>query len=246
MAEKPNQQTPTGDGNNPTPQGTQGEPTPNQTPPAGDGTPPEPVDYKKKFSESTTENQRYQAEIERLAQEKAELEAKLASKEASDTLSDEELAEKYPSWDVMSDTEKMTVRNNEEIKRMKEKQAWESDLARAILWAQNNGYSLDSAGFKAFCYKPENIGSKNIIALAKAFVFDQIKPSEPAPSARPGVEPPTGGQAPPDEGVITKEKAEQIRLSNPKLYKKLLLSGRLKGADIKQVAGRVKIFTIRK
>lgn len=239
MAEKPNQQTPKGDGATPqTPQGTQGETPPKETPPAGVGTPPpkpaeKKEDFEKKFSDSTKENQRLEKEvIPEKNQKIADLEAQLASKEVGATLSDEELAQKHPDWDVMSDSEKTTARNAEEIRRMKEKQAWQAQLAEAIRWARDNQYNLDPVEFQTFCYKPENIGSKDILTLAKAFVFDQRKPAEPAPPANPGVEPPTGGQAPPDEGKMTKEKARQIRKTNPKLYKEMILDGRINAKDI--------------
>ena len=212
----------------PTPNGAGGETPPIETPPAGpEPTPKEPVDYEKKFGESTTENQRIMEKNSKLEEDKAALEAKLAVKTASETLSDEELAKKNPDWDVLSDSEKTSIRNSEEIRLMKEKQAWTTDLATVQQWATAGGYKVDPEAFKAFCYLPENRGSKNVLNLAKAFVHDQKQPAEVPPSPNPGMEPPTGGAAPVDDGVMTKEKAEQIRMSDPKAYKKLVLSGKL-------------------
>ena len=224
--------TPAGDEATPTPKGTEGESTP-KNPAEGAELPPE-VDYKKKFSESTRENQRVQAELAKaqadkaeLARRQTELEAKLAK--ANETLSDESLIAKYPDWDMLTDGEKTLLKRQEaleiELAEMKEDKAWDRDLSKA----KTNFPELSEKEkeFKEYCYKyPKGV---DVETLARAFLFESKKPIQ---EPRKGLEKPTAGPIQPAGGEMTAEDIQRIRETDEKLYVQLLRSGKIKAKAV--------------
>ena len=230
-------QTPEGNDPNLTPEGTEedGSTSPTKATPGAEGSPADKgIDYKQKFSDSKEEGIRLLHVNEELAKEKTELETKLAK--ASELSSEKELSNSVDDWDLLTEGEKAIARKQakmgKELQDMKESQAWNDDLVQAKLWAKDNGYKLvgREADFKKFCYSDENRGVKNIITLAKSFLFDDKKVVKAKPK---GLESPTGGEhLPVKGGKITVEEAATIRTENPRLYKKMLLEGRIKSKDI--------------
>ena len=227
MAEKPNQ-TPEGNEPAPTPKGTEGEKAPKETKPEGEGSPPEgDVDYKKKFSDSSRENQRILQESKLKDEKNAELETKLA--EASKTPPEEELAKKYPDWEYKEEEDKERIRKAEEtekrLRKIEEATAWEADYKSLIVNPEFASLKEKEAEFKEFAYKyPKSV---DLPTLAKSFLYDN-KP-EPEAAPRKGLEKPTGGgpeQAPASE--MSLEDIGRLRKENPKLYIKMIQEGKLK------------------
>ena len=227
-------QTPEGNEEILTPKGTEEETTSKENTSTEEGTPKEEVDYKQKFSDSKEEGIRLLHEGEAKDQKITDLETKLAK--ANEISSEKELSMDTPDWDLLSDSEKSIVKRqaaqDKEIQKMKEKEAWNDDLVKAKQWAKDNDYSLvdKETEFKTFCYSEENRGVKNIVTLVKSFLFDEKKEVKKKPI---GLEKPTGGEhVPPKGGKITVEEAARIRTTNPRLYKKMLLEGRIKAHNI--------------
>jgi ribosomal protein L15 len=224
MVEKPQQ----------TPRGTQTDPPVKKDPPA-DGIPAQEVDYKKKFSESTTENQRILKDNAQLLREKAEAESKLA--EAQRTLSEKELKEKYPNWDEMLPEEQVAkkeeIEKEKRLKILEAKEKWREDYARL---SKATKEKIENKGgeeaFKDFACSPENRGQKNLANLVKQFLFEEPveQPTPPEEELKLGLEPGTGGPStiiPKKEGY-TAEQAAEMRVKDPKKYNKLVSEGRMK------------------
>lgn len=256
MVEKP-QQTP---GENPpeipeeTPQATPPETPSEETPsgtqpnpsgggePGGEGSPPSGPDYKKKFGDSTTENQRILKDNAQLQKEKAELETKLADSQQS--LSEKELREKYPYWEDMSEEEKMKTKEDlakeKRLKILEAKEKWRDDYAR--LPEETKERIRKKGGeqaFKDFACSSENRGQKNLANLAKQFLYEESQPApEPPkePEKKPGLESATGGPkttAIPKKG-FTPEEAAELRKRDPQKYNELASKGQLKIIDEKK------------
>ena len=222
-------QTPAGDGAIPTPPGAGGEDTSKQTtPPAA--LPPE-VDYKKKFSESTTENQRIAELNAQLLKDKEELEAKLAK--ANETPSEEELSSKYPDWDLKDGDEQERLRREEarekRLRILEEKTAWEDDFKSLVKQSEFSSLREREDEFKSFAYKyPKSV---DLTTLAKSFLYDSPKPPAPPEKEqppRPGLEPPTGGSKEVQGSGMTLEDITRLRTENPKLYLKMIREGKIK------------------
>lgn len=218
MAIEPDQ-IPKGDEITPTPIGTEGDETP-QTTPKGDELPPE-VDYKKKFSDSAREVQRL-LEEDKLRQEKiAELEAKLA--ETSENLADREFSQKYPEWEMMTETEKTLAKEIDSLKKeslkAKEEKAWQNDFQKAKSKFPKLSGREDE--FKEFCYKyPKSIDAET---LAKSFLFE-----EETPQPKKGLEKPTSGSKVPPKSGYSLEDIKNLRESDFKTYIKLIRQGKIK------------------
>ncbi len=233
MAEKQDQ-TPTGDEETLTPQGTEGEPETPKTAPIGENLPPEGeqpemvVDYKIKFGESTRENQRISEENAKLLRENEEL--RIKSAKAETTLSEEELSTKYPDWEFLADDQKGFIKRQEslekDIREMKEAKAWNENYTNTLTqFPQLKG---KEAEFKEFCYSEENIGNKNLVLLAKAFIFDKGEPAEPEKTMRKGLETPSGGTKIAPTTGWSIEDVKRLRETDPKRYLKMIQRGELK------------------
>lgn len=212
-----------GDEKSQTPQKTEGEPTPEKTSEPTAELPVEPeIDYKTKFSESTRENQR-------ILKEKAELEAKLAEK-ASETSLETEIISKYPEWDMMTETEKILLKRQEEtekkLARLEEEKQWQEDLTKSIVKFPE--LSEQTEEFKEFCSQyPKGVDMET---LAKSFLFDK-RPAEE--KLRKGLEKPSGGTKVPISDGWKSEDVARLRETDEKKYLELVRKGIIKGKDIK-------------
>ena len=207
-----------------------GEPTPIETPPAGEVTPPE-VDYKKKFGESTTENQRIMEEKKKLEEDKAELESKLAQK-ASETPSDEELRRKYPDWDLLDENGQEAIKREidreNRVRKLEEKAAWEGDFKTLLAKPEYASLKEKEADFKAFAYANPTVKSLEI--LAQSFLFKSgVKVEETeTPPKRQGLEKPTKGPVETSQVGLTLAQITALRKEQPKRYLKMVREGKLK------------------
>jgi len=196
-------------------------------------TPPEPVDYKKKFSESTTENQRIMEEKNRLEEEKAELESKLAVK-ASETPSDEELRRRYPDWDLLDENGQAAIKREidreNRVRQLEEKQAWEGDFRTLLAKPEYASLKEKEADFKAFAYKNPTVKSLEI--LAQSFLFKSGVPAKPVAPVetpkRPGLEKPTKGPVEVPQAGLTLAQITALRKEQPKRYLQMVREGKLK------------------
>lgn len=229
MAEKPNQTPKEKEGLEdevlpPTPEtpeeGTEGDLTPKKEP-KDDELPSEPVDYKKKFSESSRE-------VQRILEESKLKDKKIAELEANKPPSEEEFAKTYPDWEFLSDEQKGFIKRQEQLEKdirdMKEEKAWQNDFSTAVKkFPQLAGKEKE---FKDYCYQfPKGINAET---LAKSFLFEESKPEVPK-EPRKGLEKPTGGRAgkvPPQE--MTLADIKRLRETNEKLYIKMIREGRIK------------------
>jgi len=212
----------------PTLEGTEGEPTPIETPPAVEEPKPAEVDYKKKFSESSREVQRLLEEDKLNKARLAETEAKL--EQASAIPSEDDLSRKYPDWELLTDAEKAIYRRVETQERdlveLKEERAWQKDFSKAK--SRFPQLAEREQEFKDYCYKyPRSVDA---LTLAKSFLFDEAK-TEPQ---RKGLESPTAGPKELGGSEFTWDDVDRMRVSDPKLYEKLIREGRIDTRKIKK------------
>jgi hypothetical protein len=208
-----------------------------QTPPETE-TPPEgspakeEVDYKQKFADSTRENQRIVADSQEKDQRIGALETKLVK--ANETLSDKELKSEYPDFEDMLPEEqqraKSEFKNKKDIAILKAKDKMREDY---FALPQETREKIDKKGgfepFKNFACNPENAGQKNLLNLAKQFLYEEETPT-PVEQPAPGLEEGTGGQpsTPPREEGFTAEELGTMRKNESKKYMELAKEGKLK------------------
>ena len=212
----------------PTPQGTEGEATPQKTEPKPDNspgtgeTPSEEIDYKKKFGESTKENQELIKDFgdkeTKLLDRQTELENELA------------VANENPSDEGMTEAEKDLKKNQQktdrEIALLKEAAAWNEDFAKTI--KQFPQLVSKEEAFKEFCYKyPKSVDAAT---LAKSFLYeDKPEPAEPkVETPRPGLEPPSGGGSEIPETGLTLADITDLRENHPRKYLDMIRTGKIK------------------
>jgi len=201
--------------------------------------PPKEVDYKRKFSESTRENQRILDEAAELKRKNIELESKLLEKEQA--LSEKELKERYPEWEFMDEMErkkaKIEMEKEKRLKILEAKEQWREDYRKLPPEIKEK---IEAKGgeevFKDFACSPDNIGQKNLLNLTKQFLFEEpvaVPPAKEEPEEKPGLETGTGGPKTPftPKKGYTAEEAAELRKKDPKRYNQLAAEGRLKIVD---------------
>ncbi len=149
------------------------------------------------------------------------LEEELKKIKEESSVSPEKLAEQYPDWELMTESEKWMAK---ELIQLKEKARWEEDLAKA----KKTFPSLETkeSEFKDYCYKfPKSV---DVEVLAKSFLFDSVKP-EPEVVKEPskGLEKPTGGSRQVPSPGMTLEDITRLRENQPKLYEKMIREGKI-------------------
>jgi hypothetical protein len=203
----------------PAPQPQPERPAP-QTPPA---TPS--LDYEKKFSESSRE-----AFVQMEGRKQAEARIDQLT---NINITENELRSLYPDWDTMNDIEKRAFREtalaNKKANQamnialdLAEQRAWETDFAKTL--KANPALAGREEDFKAYCYKPAH---KNvpIDVLVKSFLFDLPPAPTPAPRPTPGLERGSGGpRGGEGNGEYSDEQIAQIRVSDPKRYRQIIMN----------------------
>jgi len=204
-------------------EGTEGgeQPPASNNPPEGE-TPTPPVDYKKKFGDSTRENQRIEEENAKLLGEKAKLEEKLKSKPPSE----EEMSQKYPDWEFMDADEKIKARanisNEKRLQRLEEKSAWDDDYKKIL--DKFPELAKHEEEFKKEAYKhPKTV---DLETIAKSFLYEP-KSETPEPPEVPetpklGLERPTAGGGNLPSSKLTVETLRDLRKNDHKRYLKVI------------------------
>jgi hypothetical protein len=184
--------------------------------------PAAPIDYEKKFAESTRENQILSARLAAEEQKRQEL-----TKEPTDS----ELRTAFPSWDLMSDTEKDLARRTIGAERaaknatqfaeeQKQERSWNTSIELAA--SSNPALQGKEQAFSQFASKPQYRGVSMDI-LVDAFLQRSAPAPAPATTPRPGLEPGNGGPRTPEKPqTLSAEQLKLLRTSDPKEYEKYL------------------------
>lgn len=204
---------------------------PVETPPA-DATPP--IDYKKKFSESTKRNQVVESQFK-------ELEKVLGDITRQEVPSDDEMATQDPDWSLRSDYDKMQAKKLIVMERRQnalflslENGKKEGERIATLQESIANDPRLTGkeTEFYDFATKPSNQGA-SLDVLVGAFLYDPDKDTV-TPPVTPPVPPPSlergnasGGMPPPETGkkVYTDEELQVLRTKDPKTYHDLIRRG---------------------
>jgi len=227
-------QTPIENEDNPqTFEGTGGEQTPETNPslPSSGLTREEREELEKlrrQFPESSQE-------AIRLAKRVKELEGKLD--EASEALSEKELLMKNPEYEFMDEDEKERFKADMEkekrIKVLEAKQQMREDYGALPEGIKkrielNGGFDV----FRDFACSSDNVGQKNLLNVAKAFLYEKKKEESPTPveEKKPGLEIGTGGEriSQPKEEGFTATDMRHIREKEPERYAQLARDHKLK------------------
>lgn len=211
--------------------GTEGDPTPIKEL-KGDQLPPEPIDYKKKFGESSREAQRL-VEQDKLSKEKIkELEVELRKKERDAPPSDEELQKRYPDWEYLDlskrDSIKKEIDREKRLRKVEEQLAWENDFKSLLKKPEFSALKEREDEFKGFAYDYTEI--KDLTILAQSFLFEKgVKVEEPEIiPERKGLEKPTKGPIDVPTSELTLEQIKTIRKEQPRRYIKMIQQGKIK------------------
>ena len=237
----------TGDAPTPTPQGNEAPPaapveiTPNEVVPpvpAPAPTPvvPTPVDYKKKFGESTRENQIVTSRL-------SELQKVLGDITRQEVPTEDEMKRIEPEWEYLTDREKaremkivvLERRQNHIIKTF-------SDITTDVDNVRKLGEYIESKSelkgkedaFRAFASKDSNKGVAMETLLA-AFLYE-VRDDTPAPVTPPADDTPpslersrpSGGTPPPPANRgRSDEELKELRTKDPKRYNELIRTGQI-------------------
>lgn len=188
------------------------------TPPEEPATPTTPsVDYEKKFSESTRENQLLQEKLKALEQAGEDL-----TKEPTD--SDSKAA--FPEWDALDDFQKGVARRAYNAERLAaasakkaddltQKDSWSTSIELAV--SSNSALQGKEQAFRQFAAKPQYRGVPMELLVDS---FLQKNPSAPAsPTPRPGLEPGNGGPRTPEKPhQLSADDLATLRKTDEKAY----------------------------
>lgn len=234
-----------------TPKGTEGEEgkeTPQIPPTPAPVTPPEPtvppaptptvpeVDYKKKFSASTAENQRIMGELNSLNK-------LLGDITKVEIPTDQEMAKLYASWDTLGDFERDLAKKQIVLERRQnhitvglgkitsnvEKTNEVNEFIRG-----NTSLKGKEDAFLEYALSPDKSNTPLSILL-NSFLFENKEtppaptvPPTPAPSPLQRGNPGGTGTPPTDATTMSDDEAEALSKSNPKLYMEMVRDGRIK------------------
>jgi len=210
--------------------------------------PKEPVDPKDKTIQTiTAQKEHFQkndskkaVELEKLKEDNLKLQGELDKK--SSTLSESDLIRINPGYSDMSEEDKKEFRDKQEDKKRllileakdkmrQEYAALPEDIRKDI--EEKGGFEV----FRDYACSPDNVGQKNLLNLAKSFLYE--KETEPDPPVDPpveetdlpGLEQPGGGDpipsVDPNKVTMTAEQVETLRTRDPQRYAKLMKEKRL-------------------
>lgn len=211
------------------------------------------INYQAKFGESTKENQRLMGILQQrgidpktgepLAAPATPAPAAPTAPNPTAPLTHEQAVQQIPGFSTLSDAEKAIVMNPrqayqdiETVKRQVAEMYDAQETTKQIndLTAKDEWKDLDTAAFKEFIYKEENLGVKNLETLATMFKIEQDKAAAAAQTPPPpeGGEPTTAGakEIAPGTGntEVTAADAANLRKTDPKRYAALIRAGKLK------------------
>jgi hypothetical protein len=243
-----------------TPQG--GDPNPNPTPTP---TPPNPnpeggqggeggdVDYKEKFGQSTTENQRLMGVLKengidpetgkKISADPAPNPTPTPERNDLPQFSEEELANAFPSYPLMNPQEKEVIRNIQAlpnalrmVAEMHDQHTTEKQLTEL---KGKEGYELIGENleeFRTFIYEEDNL-KKDLTLLADSFILKKTReaakadptPTEPQPEGMEGGTHGAGtiGKQSGDKLEVTTEEAARLRKEDPRRHAKLVREKKL-------------------
>jgi hypothetical protein len=204
-----------------TPEGTEAAPLETETAPAQPIVEPTvpAIDYEKKFADSTRENQLLQARLAEQARVQQEL-----TKEPTDS----ELRTAFPSWELMSDTEKELARRTVRAEHIggnaaqlaqdiQADRSWNTSVE--LVLASNTALQGKEQAFRQYASKPQY---KNIPmeVLVDAFLQKSgSAPAAPVTTPKPGLETGNGGPRTPDKPKqISAPELSALRKSDEKAY----------------------------
>jgi hypothetical protein len=187
------------------------------------------IDYEKKFSESTRENQILLAKLKAA-------EEKLGKVAITEIPAEQELKNLYPDWEMMGELERKLAEKSliferrlkkveQDFSGMKEEREWNEQLDNFLEKVKilENYPELEEKEkeFREFAKKPTHKGV-SLEVLAKAFLFkkeEAIPPTRRAPVLEPG----SGGpkEASPKK-KMTPEELRVLRQTNYKKYKEII------------------------
>jgi hypothetical protein len=189
------------------------------------------IDWKKKFQESQREALALHASVK-------EKEEKIEELSRPKEISDNELKEKYPEWEEMSEREQKLAREAENTKiRLTNIEAQNSIYHNEKRWSQKIDEQVKEwetleqfpritekkEEFKRFCQKPTH---KNIDleTLAKAFLFE-VKDSPKKKASTPMTMKKDKGNQVPQKKKWTAEEVMSLRENYPRKYQELVIRG---------------------
>lgn len=210
------------------------EATPPVTPPT-EPKPKEDVDFKKKFTHSTRENQVLTSQVRKLTDA-------ITSASAIPDPTEEEMTAIYSDWEIMDETTKILAKDNVKNKRVisqlsnisqesKDIEAWNQKVDAFVEDPKTLIDTPELEGrteeFKVFSTKPTRRGL-DFPDLVSAFLFEASK--EVKVNKGKMFEQGTGGSnqiARPHSDKITIEQAMALKDKDYKKYKEYLLAGRI-------------------
>lgn len=193
------------------------------------------IDYKKKFSESTRENQILQARLK-------EKESQLGFITNDEPPTEAELKAKFTDWDDKMDEEKEILRHQLalekkvnkatlELSKMQAEREWNNKinhfLDKAQLLDDYSGLKGKEEEFRAFANKPTHKGT-SLDVLAKAFLYQPGNEVPKPKHTKPVLEKGSGGTKNTTKHTLTPEEIMMIRKNDSKRYNQLVKEGKIK------------------
>ena len=192
------------------------------------------IDYKKKFAESTKENQILQERIK-------EKESQLGFITKDEPPTETEMRKLYPDWDDRMDEEKEILRKQVSLEKrinkatllltkMQEERNWNTEIDQFLEKAKIMDEYSDLKGreseFRAFANKPTHRGI-SLEVLARAFLYH---PEEKTPQPKQShlLEKGSGGRSKPPKASLTPEDIRNLRKNDPKKYNQLVREKKIK------------------
>ena len=209
-----------------------------ETPEAGEGLTPEQRKIKELESQIQERDKKLSDSargVQDLLERQKKLEAKL--EESNEALSEKELLTKNPEYEFMDEDEKKRFKTDmEREKRIRALEAKEKMREDYNALPEETRKKIGLKGgfdvFRDFACSPDNAGQKNLLNLAKSFLYEEKEEESPTPvrEKKPGLESGTGGERtlqPKKEGFTATE-LKHIREKEPERYTQLARDHKLK------------------
>ena len=208
-----------------------------ETPEAGEGLTPEQRKIKELESQVQERDKKLSDSargVQDLLERQKKLEAKL--EESNEALSEKELLTKNPEYEFMDEDEKKRFKTDmEREKRIRALEAKEKMREDYNALPEKTRKKIGLKGgfdvFRDFACSPDNAGQKNLLNLAKSFLYEEKEETpEVEEKPRPGLEGGTGGERtlqPKKEGFTAAE-LKHIREKEIERYNQLARDHKLK------------------